>query len=170
MAAQYSLQGVLGWLPDFPDFRDRTPNHRSNPDRAYGDRDCGPAATAVDLSPWCSPVENQGALGRAPRTRPWDCTNTSTSRATVSTSTRLVRLQDFAQSPALDGRQAAHSSAREWARSCCSGFRPRSTGRTTSRGRHRTPAFCYAFGENFKAVQYVRLDRSRDDPAGVITR
>ena len=64
MPAKYRLQG-MGWLPDFPDFRDRTPDHedvepliartsisevRSLPARA-------------DLSPWCSPVENQESLG-----------------------------------------------------------------------------------------------------------
>ena len=70
----------LGWLPDYPDFRDYTPEAEtvSARLRAAGQEDSvramltavGVAAaprvglpTTVDLRPWCSPIENQGALG-----------------------------------------------------------------------------------------------------------
>ncbi len=57
----------LGWLPDYPDFRDYTTGE---------DRINAMLATvgvekplkvglpvSVDLRPWCSPIENQGSLG-----------------------------------------------------------------------------------------------------------
>jgi len=85
----------MGWLPDYPDFRDYTEDTEAiqdilNPESAAGsDRAArasadattasvtaasrkraataaGKAAAlppAVDLRPWCSPVEDQGALG-----------------------------------------------------------------------------------------------------------
>jgi C1A family cysteine protease len=70
----------MGWLPDYPDFRDYTeeteeiktmlqPASRTNagktaaaaPKRAAIKADSLPAA--VDLRPWCPPVEDQGMLG-----------------------------------------------------------------------------------------------------------
>jgi C1A family cysteine protease len=70
----------MGWLPDYPDFRDHTPEHDqvSSKVKALGQKDSvktmlkkvGVAEPArltlpatVDLRAWCSPIENQGALG-----------------------------------------------------------------------------------------------------------
>jgi C1A family cysteine protease len=61
--------GAMGWLPDFPDFRDYTPH--DEPVEQLLERvgvaeglQAAPAIPAhVDLRPWFSPVENQGALG-----------------------------------------------------------------------------------------------------------
>ena len=63
MAAKYRLQS-MGWLPDFPDFRDRTPEHAAVEPLVARTTMAKPTSlpAAVDLSPWCSPVENQGAL------------------------------------------------------------------------------------------------------------
>ena len=62
----------LGWIPDYPDFRDYTegtpdvravlgPTGLGAPDR--GGRGPEPLPAAVDLRPWASPVEDQGSLG-----------------------------------------------------------------------------------------------------------
>ncbi|HEX7077865.1 MAG TPA: C1 family peptidase [Candidatus Eisenbacteria bacterium] len=73
---QYSL----GWLPDYPDYRDFTPEADRVPVRlqSAGQKDSIKEMltatgvmgkrkltlpTAVDLRTWCSPIENQGALG-----------------------------------------------------------------------------------------------------------
>ena len=85
----------MGWLPDYPDFRDYTEDTEAiqdilHPESAAGSgraarasaaattasvtaasrkraaNAAGKAAAlppAVDLRPWCSPVEDQGALG-----------------------------------------------------------------------------------------------------------
>ncbi len=57
-----------GWLPPLPDFRDYTDQEADIPEMA---KKMGISAsvkslkapTAVDLRQWCSPIENQGALG-----------------------------------------------------------------------------------------------------------
>ncbi len=76
-----ALDGNLGtgWLPDYPDFRDFTVDQAEVPGKlkALGQKDsikamltkvgaAKPLKTlppSVDLRPWCSPIENQGALG-----------------------------------------------------------------------------------------------------------
>lgn len=68
----------MGWLPDYPSLRDYTQNHDTVTPllKSQGQKDsikgllakvnAAPSATlatSVDLRPWCSPIENQGALG-----------------------------------------------------------------------------------------------------------
>jgi len=78
----------MGWLPDYPDFRDYTAEHDkvSSSLKLLGQKDSVKAMLAkvgvakrakvggakrtkaslpasVDLRPWCSPIENQGSLG-----------------------------------------------------------------------------------------------------------
>jgi len=69
----------MGWLRDYPDFRDLTPEGNQAPTRlqAMGRKDsvrsmlgkigvAEPPRTlpaSVDLRAWCSPIEDQGALG-----------------------------------------------------------------------------------------------------------
>jgi len=56
----------MGWLPDYPDFRDYTEEHDEiskilAPARVLKTKPAVPAS--ADLRAWCSPVENQGSLG-----------------------------------------------------------------------------------------------------------
>jgi C1A family cysteine protease len=69
----------MGWLPDHPDFRDHTPETeilisrrkvRGEHDSIKGmlkklglDAPKAALPTSVDLRSWCSPIEDQGALG-----------------------------------------------------------------------------------------------------------
>jgi C1A family cysteine protease len=58
-------QHGMGWIPDYPDFRDYT-EKTEEIKSILGHK--GPSKTksipaSVDLREWCSPVENQGALG-----------------------------------------------------------------------------------------------------------
>src|SRR5262245_13268902 len=61
----------MGWVPDHPDFRDYTLEHREIKLLLEGTKllnKVKPAAAptapvSVDLRPWCSPIENQGSLG-----------------------------------------------------------------------------------------------------------
>lgn len=68
----------MGWLPDYPSLRDYTQNHDTVTPllKSQGQKDsikgllakvnAAPSATlatSVDLRPWCSPIENQGTLG-----------------------------------------------------------------------------------------------------------
>ncbi len=57
----------MGWLPDYPDFRDYTLEHKNIKPMAKKIGIEKPLKASipisVDLRAWCSPVENQGALG-----------------------------------------------------------------------------------------------------------
>jgi C1A family cysteine protease len=60
------LPAAMGWLPDWPDFRDYSIEHDevlSQLDKV-GVADAVEASpAAVDLRPWFSPIENQGQIG-----------------------------------------------------------------------------------------------------------
>jgi C1A family cysteine protease len=59
----------MGWLPDWPDFRDYTPDHEAVQPQlldlgiAEAHVDAPKLAATIDLRPYFSPVENQGNLG-----------------------------------------------------------------------------------------------------------
>ena len=58
----------MGWLPDYPDIRDYTPEHEMIASKLVRTKAADPAAAgllpnAVDLRQWCPPVEDQGDLG-----------------------------------------------------------------------------------------------------------
>ena len=56
----------LGWLPDYPDFRDYTEKHKEISGLFTTAKVLKKAArmpSSVDLRAWCSPVEDQGSLG-----------------------------------------------------------------------------------------------------------
>ena len=58
----------MGWLPDYPDFRDYTAEEKGSVKPMLAKVGVAKKARAklpasVDLRPWCSPVENQGAIG-----------------------------------------------------------------------------------------------------------
>lgn len=52
----------LGWIPDFPDIRDYTPDHAKVRLLTANLKDRA-APTSTDLRPWCSPIEDQETLG-----------------------------------------------------------------------------------------------------------
>jgi hypothetical protein len=55
----------MGWLPDYPDFRDYTAEHKEI--KALKPmlflKSSSKIGSSVDLRAWCSPVEDQGPLG-----------------------------------------------------------------------------------------------------------
>ena len=58
----------MGWIPDYPDFRDYTEETTEvkqmlDPARRPGAKGLPASPASVDLRPWCSPVEDQGMLG-----------------------------------------------------------------------------------------------------------
>lgn len=53
----------LGWLPDIPDVRDFTPEHKEVKKIFKSSFWAKKLSRAIDLREWCSPVEDQGNLG-----------------------------------------------------------------------------------------------------------
>lgn len=61
-----ALRYAMGWQRDVPDIRDYSPEHDPIASMLQKSRVKSPQAsapTSCDLSPWCSPIEDQGNLG-----------------------------------------------------------------------------------------------------------
>jgi C1A family cysteine protease len=62
-----TIKGVygMGWIPDYPDFRDYTEKtgEIASVLTPAGVQKAKAAPSSVDLREWCSPVENQGKIG-----------------------------------------------------------------------------------------------------------
>ena len=168
----------MGWLRDYPDFRDHTPNlSQVSPKlRAQGQKDSiramlGKVGVAepvkalpptVDLRAWCSPIEDQGALGSC----------------TANAGVGLVEyFERRAFGKHIDGsRLFLYKTTRDllhWVGDT-GAFLRNTMGAMTLFGvppeeywpykiadfDKEPSGFCYAFGQNFQSVSYYRLDPS----------
>jgi len=179
----------MGWLPDYPDFRDYSIEHDEvGPrHRELGERDSVRAMLAkagvgragarklpasVDLRQWCSPVEDQGELGSC-------------------TANAAAGLVEYFERKAF-GR---HIDASRLFLYKVTRNLMRSTGDTgaflrTTMGAlvlfgvppeeywpykvtdfdREPPAFSYAFAQNYHAITYYRLDESGVTPEALLRR
>jgi C1A family cysteine protease len=152
----------MGWLPDFPDFRDYTASHGEiEPLLAQTNvpKTAAPPAKK-DLSQWCSPIEDQGQLGSC-------------------TANAAVGLYEYFERRSyggyLDGsRLFVYKTSRNllhWTgdsgafiRSAMAalvlfGLPPEEYWPYDIQKFDDEPsAFCYSFGQDFKATKYLRLD------------
>jgi len=166
----------MGWLRDLPDFRDYTPDNIAIAPHldAIGvskPQDL-PVPASVDLRPYCSPIEDQGALGSC----------------TANAVTGLVEyFERRAHGKHIDGsRLFLYKATRELIHAKGdSGAYLRSTmGALALFGippeeywpyqiatfDNEPTAFCYAFAQDFKAISYYRLDDAGIKPAALLTR
>ncbi len=168
----------LGWLPDYPDFRDYTVDHAAVAARLQlfkqeksvkdmraqvGIAETGRKLTlspSADLRQWCSPVEDQGSLGSC------------TAQAGVGV---VEYFERRAFGKYIDAsrlflykatRNLMHASGDSGA------FLRSTMGALTLFGvppeeywqysipdfDNEPPAFCYAFAQNYQAITYYRLD------------
>jgi C1A family cysteine protease len=154
----------LGWLRDLPDFRDYTPEHpKVKPHLAkIKTLQAAPAAPppAVDLRAWCSPIENQGALGSC-------------------TANAAIGLMEYYERRAFGrhidaSRLFLYKASRNllhWTGDTGAFLRTAMGAMVLfgappeefwpydiSRFDIEPGAFCYAFAENFKTISYYRFD------------
>ncbi len=154
----------MGWLPDYPDFRDYTPEHESILPLLKKAKAAQPGKTKLpavaDLRAWCSPIEDQGNLGSC------------TAHAGVGMVEYFER-RSFGKH--IDAsrlflykvtRNLMHSTGDTGA------FLRNAMGAIALFGvppeEHwpykiadfdkEPPAFCYAFAQNYQAIKYFRLD------------
>ena len=154
----------MGWLPDYPDFRDYTVDHPDIKSMLHkaGLKSSGKVSlpSVVDLRPWCSPIENQGALGSC----------------TANAGVGIVEyFERRAYGKHIDAsRLFLYKTTRNmlhW--TVDTGAFLRSTmGALVLFGvppeeywqyvvadfDKEPPAFCYAFAQNYQALRYYRLD------------
>ncbi|MCL4439262.1 MAG: cysteine protease [Firmicutes bacterium] len=164
MVDQRAERPGMGWLPDYPDFRDYTPDHQVIKE-ILGRAKVSAAGQAslpasVDLREWCSPVKDQGSLGSC----------------TANAGAGLV--EHFERKAFGRHIDASRLFLYKVTRNLL-----QSTGDTGSFIRttmgalvlfgvppeeywpyeaadfdREPPAFCYAFAQNYQAIKYYRLD------------
>jgi C1A family cysteine protease len=188
MAETMNMFG-MGWLPDYPDFRDHTVEQEEVPTRlkAFGQKDSVKAMLRKvgaaeprkaglkpkeDLRPWCSPVEDQGQLGSC-------------------TANAAVGIVEYFERRAFDRhidasrlflykvtRNMLHSTGDTGA------FLRTTMGALVLFGvppeeywpykiadfEKEPPAFCYAFAQNYQAITYYRLDSPETSKDALLTR
>ena len=166
----------MGWLPDYPDFRDYTIERedlsgdlsrrgekepvRSMVSKVGLGAETIRAPAAIDLRQWCSPIEDQGA------------TNSCTANAGVG----LVEyFERRAHGKHLDASRLflykATRNLLKWEGDTGAFLRTAMSAMVlfgvppeeywpfdAARVDDEPPAFCYAFAQNFQTMQYFRLD------------
>jgi len=170
----------MGWLPDYPDFRDYTIEHEIikpglqkiglEPEKA----EKLTLPSHVDLRAWCSPIENQGNLGSC------------TAHAGVGL---LEYFERRAFGKHIDAsRLFLYKTTRNllhWTGDTGAFIRttmgamvlfgvppeeywPYTTAKPDFD--KEPPAFCYAFAQNYQAVRYLRLDPPGITPSTLLSR
>jgi C1A family cysteine protease len=164
----------LGWLAERPDIRDYTPQSEEVApllaEAAVPGEGAASLASAVDLRQWCSPIEDQGALGSC-------------------TANAGVGLMEYFQRRAfgehLDGsRLFVYKTTRQlmgWTGDT-GAFLRTTMGALALFGvppesywpyeiadfEDEPPAFVYGLADNYEALQYYRLDGPTDPPDAVL--
>jgi len=165
----------LGWLPDYPDFRDYTEEEKSVKAmlKKVGVEKAAKVTvpTTIDLRAWCPPIENQGSLGSC------------TANAGVA---MMEYFERRAFGKHIDAsRLFLYKATRimlHWTGD--TGAFLRSTmGALVLFGappeeywpyivadyEKEPPAFCYAFAQNYQAIQYYRLDPPGTTKSALLT-
>ena len=166
----------MGWLPDYPDLRDYTPEHQEIAAQLLlakvSEKPQAELPVNADLRQWCSPVEDQGDLG--------SCTanagvamveyferrsfgkHIDASRLFLYKATRNL-LQMTGDSGAFlrttMGAMVLFGAPPEE-------YWPYETDKFDA----EPPAFCYAFAHNFRTIKYFRLDPPSISPKQLLIR
>jgi C1A family cysteine protease len=178
----------FGWLRDHPDIRDFTIEHDTVPDKlkALGQKDsiksmmkklgvdetksAQELPAAIDLRPWCSPIENQGALGSCTANAGVGVVEYFEKRAfgTFTDASRLFLYKVTRDLLNLTGDTGAYLRS-TMASLVLFGVPPEKYWPyVISKFDAEPSAFLYAFAQNYQAIQYYRLDPPGTTPASLL--
>lgn len=179
----------FGWLPDFPDHRDYTPEEEEAPDRAKAEgqetpvkemlKSVGVATTMksklpkkVDLRESCPPIENQGQIG--------SCTANAavglieyferSAFGRHTDSSRLFLYKVTRNLMNVTGDTGAFLRTTMGAMVLFGAPPEEYWPYITGRYDEEPPAFLYAFAQNFQAINYYRYDPPEVDQEQVLSR
>ena len=158
----------MGWLPDYPDFRDYT---EEQPKIKPMLKTIGVTAASVtlglpasvDLRPWCSPIENQGSLGSCTANAGVGIVEYFERKAFGKhiDASRLFLYKVTRNMLHWTGDTGAFLRSTMGAMALF-GVPPEEYWKYVEADYEKEPpAFCYAFAQNYQAINYFRLD-----PAG----
>ena len=165
----------FGWLPDYPDFRDYTVDHENIKPML---EKVGVAKTApklpesADLREWCSPVEDQGELGSCTANagvgmveyyeRKAFGKHLDASRLFLYKTTRNLMKEKGDTGAFLRTTMGALA---------LFGVPPEDYyPYNIKKFDEEPPAFCYAFAQNYQALEYVRLDPPNTTKEDLLSR
>lgn len=182
------VQYGMGWLPDYPDFRDytletetaRVPRGAAGPVESVKSMLAGTGVTApvkalpaaTDLRPWCSPVENQGALGSCTANAGVGAVEYFERRAFGRhiDASRLFLYKATRDFLHWTGDTGAFLRSTMGALALF-GVPPEEYWPYVIGDYEKEPsAFCYAFAQNYQAISYYRLDPAGTPLATVLQR
>ncbi|HZK95089.1 MAG TPA: C1 family peptidase [Prolixibacteraceae bacterium] len=156
----------MGWLPDYPDFRDYTVEHDAVNGMlakvgAAKPLKAGLAVTA-DLRPWCPPIEDQGALGSCTANAGVAMVEYFERRAFGKhvDASRLFLYKATRNMLHWAGDTGAFLRSTMGAMAIF-GVPPEEYWPYIVADYEKEPsAFCYAFAQNYQSISYYRLDPS----------
>lgn len=154
----------MGWLPDYPDFRDYTVEHAEVKPmiKAIGVTDTATMGlpTSVDLRIWCSPIEHQGLLGSCTANAGVALVEYYERRAFGKhiDASRLFLYKATRNLLHWTGDTGAFTRS-TMAAMVLFGVPPEEYWPYVIANFDNEPtAFCYAFAQAYQAIKYVRLD------------
>jgi len=155
----------MGWVPDYPDIRDFTVEHKQikelfseakNKKKASVPK----AGSFVDLRSWCSPIENQGSLGSCTANAGVGMYEYFERRAfgSHSNASRIFLYKVTRNLLGWTGDTGAYLRT-TMAAMVLFGTPPEKFCPYVIADFDKEPtAFCFAFAQNYQALQYYRLD------------
>lgn len=168
----------LGWLPDYPDFRDYTEDEKSVKPllNKVGVTKATKSAkvslpTSTDLRAWCSPVENQGSIGSCTANAGVAIFEYFERRAFGKhiDASRLFLYKTTRNMLHWTGDTGAFLRTTMGAM-VLFGIPPEEYWPyVTADYEKEPPAFCYAFAQNYQAMSYYRLDPPGTTKATLLT-
>jgi len=166
---------AMGWQRDLPDFRDYTPEHDEIGKMLRGSKAVKPPKAlkkSVDLSKWCSPIEDQGDIGSCTANAGVGLLEYYEKRA-LGEYTNASRL--FLYKVTRNLLQSTGDTG-AWLRTTMKamvvfGVVPEKYyPYKTSHFDDEPPAFCYAFGQGYKSIRYFRLDPPKVSTSQLLKR
>jgi C1A family cysteine protease len=154
----------MGWLPDYPDFRDYTVEQDSmkamlTKARVAVRRKVSLPASA-DLRAWCSPIENQGSLGSCTANAGVGIVEYFERRAFGKhiDASRLFLYKVTRNMLHWTGDTGAFLRSTMGALALFGAPPEEYWPYVVADFEKEPPAFCFAFGQNYQAISYYRLD------------
>lgn len=154
----------MGWRRDLPDIRDYDENRKEVASILAKSKPLKKARAAlpskVDLREWFSPVEDQGAIGSCTANAGVGLMEYFQSRA-YAEYVDGSRLFLYKATRTLDGQQGDVGAFLRTTMKAMALFGvcpERYWPYVAERFDEEPPAFCYAYGQNFRATQYYRID------------